>query len=81
MGNGTQKVKLMQNQSLMDTENCMKSASMSALMAGFEGKRVVVVGDIMLDEYIWGQTNRISPEAPVMVVEAKRQSQVPGGGG
>lgn len=79
MGNGTQKVKLMQNQSLMDTENCMKSERMSALMAGFEGKRVVVVGDIMLDEYIWGQTNRISPEAPVMVVEAKRQSQVPGG--
>src|SRR5665213_1731703 len=43
------------------------------------GQRVLVVGDLMLDEYIWGQVNRISPEAPVLVVEAERYSELPGG--
>ncbi|MDR3709069.1 MAG: PfkB family carbohydrate kinase [Capsulimonadaceae bacterium] len=43
------------------------------------GKQIVVVGDVMLDEYIWGKVNRISPEAPVIVVDAERYSQVPGG--
>ena len=33
------------------------------------GKRVLVVGDLMLDEFIWGKVGRISPEAPVPVVE------------
>lgn len=50
-----------------------------AVLNAFEGKRVVVVGDVMLDEYVWGQVGRISPEAPVMVVDAVRYSQVPGG--
>lgn len=45
----------------------------------FAGRRVLVVGDVMLDEYVWGQVSRISPEAPVMVVDAERYSQVPGG--
>jgi D-beta-D-heptose 7-phosphate kinase/D-beta-D-heptose 1-phosphate adenosyltransferase len=49
------------------------------LLDGFAGKRVVVIGDVMLDEYVWGQASRISPEAPVIVVDAERQSQVPGG--
>jgi rfaE bifunctional protein kinase chain/domain len=51
----------------------------SQILADFAGKRVIVVGDVMLDEYIWGQVNRISPEAPVMVVDADRYSSVPGG--
>jgi rfaE bifunctional protein kinase chain/domain len=49
------------------------------ILAGFKSKRVLVVGDVMLDEYIWGSVNRISPEAPVMVVDADRYSHVPGG--
>jgi D-beta-D-heptose 7-phosphate kinase/D-beta-D-heptose 1-phosphate adenosyltransferase len=49
------------------------------LLDGFRGKRVIVIGDVMLDEYIWGQATRISPEAPVIVVDAARHSQVPGG--
>lgn len=40
-------------------------------LAGFAGKRVLVVGDLMLDEHIWGTVGRISPEAPVMVVEVE----------
>jgi D-beta-D-heptose 7-phosphate kinase/D-beta-D-heptose 1-phosphate adenosyltransferase len=42
-------------------------------------KRLLVVGDVMLDKYIWGEVGRISPEAPVPVVRANHQSQQPGG--
>ncbi|MCX7866004.1 D-glycero-beta-D-manno-heptose-7-phosphate kinase [Limisphaera sp. VF-2] len=41
--------------------------------------RVLVVGDVMLDRFIWGQVSRISPEAPVPVVEFERESFMPGG--
>src|SRR5215471_766289 len=37
-------------------------------------RRVVVLGDVMLDEFIWGDVSRISPEAPVPVVDVKRES-------
>ncbi|MEO7717435.1 MAG: PfkB family carbohydrate kinase, partial [Capsulimonas sp.] len=57
----------------------LDKVSAGQILEGFAGKRVVVVGDVMLDEYIWGQVNRISPEAPVMVVDAGRYSHVPGG--
>jgi len=42
-------------------------------------RRVVVVGDVMLDQFIWGNVGRISPEAPVPVVEFQRESFMPGG--
>jgi D-beta-D-heptose 7-phosphate kinase/D-beta-D-heptose 1-phosphate adenosyltransferase len=42
-------------------------------------KRLLVVGDLMLDKYIWGEVGRISPEAPVPVVRATHQSEQPGG--
>jgi D-beta-D-heptose 7-phosphate kinase/D-beta-D-heptose 1-phosphate adenosyltransferase len=42
-------------------------------------KRLLVVGDVMLDQYIWGEVGRISPEAPVPVVLATHRSQQPGG--
>ncbi len=45
------------------------------------GKRVAVLGDYMLDRYIWGDVTRISPEAPVPVVEVARENVVPGGAG
>jgi D-beta-D-heptose 7-phosphate kinase/D-beta-D-heptose 1-phosphate adenosyltransferase len=45
----------------------------------FPGRRVLIVGDVMLDEYIWGEVRRISPEAPVPVVEIRRRTYVPGG--
>src|SRR5216110_1813349 len=51
------------------------------LAAGFDGKRIVVLGDVMLDEFIWGRVRRISPEAPVPVVEVDRQSLALGGAG
>ncbi|MBI2926216.1 MAG: D-glycero-beta-D-manno-heptose-7-phosphate kinase [Verrucomicrobia bacterium] len=41
--------------------------------------RILVVGDAMLDQFIWGRVSRISPEAPVPVVEFERESFMPGG--
>lgn len=41
--------------------------------------RLLVLGDLMLDQFIWGSVSRISPEAPVPVVEFKRESFMPGG--
>jgi D-glycero-beta-D-manno-heptose-7-phosphate kinase len=43
------------------------------------GRTVVVLGDVMLDEFIWGDVSRISPEAPVPVVEIRRESTHLGG--
>ncbi|MCI0490600.1 MAG: D-glycero-beta-D-manno-heptose-7-phosphate kinase [Blastocatellia bacterium] len=51
------------------------------LIGGFESKRIVVLGDVMLDEFIWGRVRRISPEAPVPVVEVERDSLALGGAG
>jgi D-beta-D-heptose 7-phosphate kinase/D-beta-D-heptose 1-phosphate adenosyltransferase len=57
----------------------MKDRMNRDLAAAFRGKRVLVLGDVMLDEYIWGEVRRISPEAPVPVVEMRRRTYVPGG--
>jgi D-beta-D-heptose 7-phosphate kinase / D-beta-D-heptose 1-phosphate adenosyltransferase len=43
------------------------------------GKRLLVVGDVMLDKYIWGEVGHISPEAPVPVVRGIREEAKPGG--
>ncbi len=50
-----------------------------SLINGFRGKRILVVGDFMLDEYVFGRVERISPEAPVPVVEASDVTFQPGG--
>jgi D-beta-D-heptose 7-phosphate kinase/D-beta-D-heptose 1-phosphate adenosyltransferase len=42
-------------------------------------KRILVVGDLMLDEFVWGKVGRISPEAPVPVVQVTGESFFPGG--
>jgi len=43
--------------------------------------RIMVIGDVMLDRYIWGEVSRISPEAPVPVVRIRKRSETPGGAG
>ncbi len=55
------------------------SESILALADRLAGSRVVTIGDAMLDEYVWGRVQRISPEAPVPVVEVQGRTQVPGG--
>src|SRR5258708_9315284 len=49
------------------------------IAAQFSKKRLLVIGDLMLDEFVWGRVSRISPEAPVPVVEVLRESFFPGG--
>ncbi|MEI6634531.1 MAG: D-glycero-beta-D-manno-heptose-7-phosphate kinase [Chlamydiota bacterium] len=49
------------------------------LLERFDDVRILVVGDLMLDRFIWGSVTRISPEAPVPVVEVTSESDVPGG--
>jgi D-beta-D-heptose 7-phosphate kinase/D-beta-D-heptose 1-phosphate adenosyltransferase len=51
------------------------------LLSAMRGRRVLVLGDVMLDEFLWGRVARISPEAPVPVVEVERQSYHLGGAG
>jgi len=49
--------------------------------SGWKNKQIVVIGDIMLDRYTWGDVERISPEAPVPVVCVVHQNDQPGGSG
>jgi len=51
------------------------------ILTSFEKIKVLVVGDVMLDQYIYGKVNRISPEAPVPVVEVEKQNYTAGGAG
>jgi D-glycero-beta-D-manno-heptose-7-phosphate kinase len=57
----------------------MKVERVGELLRNFPSKRVLVIGDLMLDEFVWGRVSRISPEAPVPVVEVIRESYYPGG--
>jgi rfaE bifunctional protein kinase chain/domain len=49
------------------------------IIDGFRGTTVMVVGDVMLDAYLWGRVDRISPEAPVPVVQVTQRSARLGG--
>src|SRR5512135_1300400 len=51
----------------------------SRIINEFRNRRILVVGDLILDHYIWGKVRRISPEAPVPVVEVTRESFMLGG--
>lgn len=52
---------------------------LTTLLSAFATKRLLVIGDLILDEFIWGKVSRISPEAPVPVVEVSSESWFPGG--
>ena len=53
--------------------------SIHQILTGLKSQKILVLGDLMLDEYIQGGARRISPEAPVPVVDVKSVFQVPGG--
>ncbi len=59
----------------------MTTNDFARLLAGFPETPVLILGDLMLDEYIWGEVRRISPEAPVPVVEIESRTYRPGGAG
>ncbi len=54
------------------------TAKLRRMVKKFRDRRVLVLGDLMLDKYIWGSVSRISPEAPVPVVEVAAQHPGPG---
>jgi D-beta-D-heptose 7-phosphate kinase/D-beta-D-heptose 1-phosphate adenosyltransferase len=60
-----------------DTINSMDK--LLKILPNFKKARILVIGDLILDEFIWGSVDRISPEAPVPVVRVKSQSFMPGG--
>ena len=43
--------------------------------------KILVIGDLMIDKYLWGQCNRVSPEAPVQIINIKSETEVLGGAG
>ena len=57
----------------------MKTERVKQIIAQFGDKKIAVVGDVMVDSYVWGDANRISPEAPVPVVHVKNKTQCLGG--
>jgi D-glycero-beta-D-manno-heptose-7-phosphate kinase len=57
----------------------MKLERVEEILQNFQSKRILVIGDLMLDEFVWGRVSRISPEAPVPVVDVIRESSYPGG--
>lgn len=54
---------------------------LNVLLRKISGLRILVVGDVMLDRYIWGDATRISPEAPVPVIDIARETWTAGGAG
>jgi rfaE bifunctional protein kinase chain/domain len=57
------------------------SQELDQLFSGFQGLKVLIVGDVMVDKYIFGRVNRMSPEAPVPVVDADNFDARLGGAG
>lgn len=57
----------------------MKYTSLSQVFEAFKGLKALIIGDVMVDSYVWGTTDRISPEAPVPVVKVSRRENRLGG--
>jgi len=60
----------------------MKSQSytrLKSIISEYRNKKILVIGDLILDEFMWGKVSRISPEAPVPVVRVEKESFMPGG--
>jgi D-beta-D-heptose 7-phosphate kinase/D-beta-D-heptose 1-phosphate adenosyltransferase len=61
--------------------NKINMESLQNVLNGFPGKKILVVGDVMLDKYTLGSVERVNPEAPVMVLNVKEEFYKPGGAG
>ncbi len=59
----------------------LKPSRAAALLEQFQNKKILVIGDLMLDEFLWGRARRIAPEAPVPIVEIERETLHIGGAG
>lgn len=56
-----------------------KIKQLKGIVGKFSKSKILVIGDFILDQYIWGNVSRISPEAPVPVVDVRKETFVPGG--
>src|SRR5579859_5316027 len=56
-----------------------KRTALAALVPSLAGHKILVVGDVILDEYLFGRAKRMSREAPIPVLEFERQDHIPGG--
>src|SRR5260370_33435167 len=63
----------------MTNELHIAKSRLRALVAGFEGKRVLVIGDMVADQYLIGRPTRIAREAPVLILELSEERTIPGG--
>jgi D-beta-D-heptose 7-phosphate kinase / D-beta-D-heptose 1-phosphate adenosyltransferase len=61
--------------------NNFEQDTIALLENHWQDRRILIIGDVMLDKYIWGTVDRISPEAPVPVVHGSRSTHCPGGAG
>jgi D-glycero-beta-D-manno-heptose-7-phosphate kinase len=59
----------------------IEEKKLQAIFEGMKSKTIMVIGDLMLDHYIWGKVERISPEAPVPVVDVQEEKYRLGGAG
>ncbi len=59
--------------------NSSNPSQLLKIVSAFAGRRLLVLGDLMVDEYLYGSVRRISPEGPVMVLEVDREDWKPGG--
>jgi len=59
----------------------MNVSAYRSLLDRFTRLKTLVIGDLMLDHYVWGSVGRISPEAPVPIVDVSRETEMPGGAG
>ncbi len=57
----------------------IKKSKLDKIFKNVSNKKIVVIGDYMLDAYLWGNVERISPEAPVPVVQVEKTNFLPGG--
>ncbi|MCU0666584.1 MAG: D-glycero-beta-D-manno-heptose-7-phosphate kinase [Candidatus Omnitrophica bacterium] len=57
----------------------MNISTLNKIISRFPKANILVVGDLILDQYIWGNVDRVSPEAPVPIVWANKRNYVPGG--
>lgn len=61
------------------TKRDLRSATLETLISGWKNKRIIVLGDMILDEFIFGTTNRVSREAPIVIVKYDESSYGLGG--
>lgn len=64
----------------MTVESRVEAERLAALVRGFGGRRVLVLGDLLADQFVSGEISRVSREAPVMILRHERTETVPGGG-